>query len=82
MTPLGRTRTWGQEVVTRLATQGTEGEDKGTESGNGQLNEGACFFAEREWMLHQFILRAEGSGPVNGLGDTAGIRGRECTQPG
>lgn len=58
--PLGGTRTWGQEVVTRLATQGTEGEDKGTESGNGQMNEEACFFAEREWMLHQFILRAKG----------------------
>lgn len=59
-TPLGGTRTRGQEVVTRLATQGTEGEDKGTESGNGQMNEEACFFAEREWMLHQFILRAKG----------------------
>lgn len=61
-TPLGGTRTWGQEVVTRLATQGTEGQDKGTESGNGQLNEDACFCAAREWLLHQFILRAEGWG--------------------
>lgn len=46
--PSGGTRMWGQEVVTRLATQGTEGGDKRTESGNGQMNEGACFFAERE----------------------------------
>lgn len=59
-TPLGGMRTWGQEVVTRLATQGTEGQHKGTESGNGQLNEDACFPAAREWLLHQFILRAEG----------------------
>lgn len=47
-TPLGRIGTWGQEVVTRLATQGTEGEDKSTESGNGQMNAEACFLAERE----------------------------------
>lgn len=43
-----------------MDTWGTEGLDKGTESGSGRVNVAVCLAVPKEWVLHQLQLGPKG----------------------
>ncbi|KAJ7995582.1 hypothetical protein DPEC_G00246080 [Dallia pectoralis] len=62
-------------VRSELDTRGTEGRDKGTESGSGRVNVAACLAVPVEWVLHQLQL-----GP-KGLMDKTAQQGSRVRRP-